>query len=156
MLFYVDLISKVVVILLQFIQISDCFSFDNSYGDKTIDANHTGSAIIKFRYIPGSEDRSKTAITCGYFNSQRQLIRLIKQTGRNEPRRLSDNNVFGSRATVFTDSKLEKKVIGITLTNIQRTDPRMFQCSSSFVISSSAAQQSVTSDVKELRVLGNI
>jgi len=53
MLLYVDLISKVVVILLQFIQISDCFSFDNSYGDKTIDANHTGSAIIKFRYIPG-------------------------------------------------------------------------------------------------------
>jgi len=135
--------------------ILDCFRFV-TYGDTVVDANRTGSAIIKFKYQIENEDPSKTTITCGYFNSQLQVINLIEKTGQNEPRRLSNTNVFGNRATVFTDSKLEKKVIGITLTNIQRTDPRMFQCSSSFVISSSAAQQSVTSDVKELRVLGNI
>ena len=133
--------------------ILDCFEFINSFGDQVIYANRTGSAIIKFKFRTDNEDTSKTTIKCRYITPDFNSVTLIEKTGNSEPRRTSDSNVFGSRATVFTDSK-EVNVVGIRLTDIRSDDPETFQCTSSFVLSNSATD-SRTSDAKKLKVLGS-
>ena len=80
------------------------------------------------------------------------LKTIVQKIGENSPTFVS-GQVLGSRASLYTVSG-EPNVLGITISNIQRTDPDKYRCIAFFQGGTSINTQE--SKLKTLVVLGKI
>ncbi|XP_066910574.1 uncharacterized protein [Clytia hemisphaerica] len=124
----------IVLSCLLWIKLTECFQWDNSVSDSSVYANNSGSAIIKFRYSYGAEDRSSVYITCGIWNTnQSKIIPMVNKMGNQPAQRRSGvtGDVLGNNAALYTEST-QPTVIGLRLSNIAKTFPTQYRCDASF------------------------
>eukprot|EP00111_Clytia_hemisphaerica_P024130 TCONS_00071140-protein len=144
----------IVLSCLLWIKLTECFQWDNSVSDSSVYANNSGSAIIKFRYSYGAEDRSSVYITCGIWNTnQSKIIPMVNKMGNQPAQRRSGvtGDVLGNNAALYTEST-QPTVIGLRLSNIAKTFPTQYRCDASFTKADGVAD-SEASDRVNLIVL---
>uniref|UniRef100_A0A7M5V7G1 Fibronectin type-III domain-containing protein n=1 Tax=Clytia hemisphaerica TaxID=252671 RepID=A0A7M5V7G1_9CNID len=144
----------IVLSCLLWIKLTECFQWDNSVSDSSVYANNSGSAIIKFRYSYGAEDRSSVNITCGIWNTdQTKIIPMVTKIGNQPAQRRSGvtGDVLGNNAALYTEST-QPTVIGLRLSNIAKTFPTQYRCDASFTKADGVAD-SVLSERVILNVL---